>query len=128
MILSDVRPVFACCLAKAFKRVEESRTCNEVFKLKLNSDMLEKCDTQVIELHFEIVHPFLDGLGFEVPTVLMLQKLFRESDDCRNQKLSKYTKADSRNSWSLYEANKFHIVLSLSNRYPWDFLYIINIY
>ena len=90
---------------------------NEVIRLSVNMESLEKADVAAITRWFDIAHPFCDVMECMIPTRCQLHIKLRERDDEAHGKISKMKMMSSRDAWAAYEASKFHDLLSLANRY-----------
>ena len=66
-IVQIVTAIEACC-AKLLVRVQYSPIENELFRLVVNVDNVEKVDLTVVENYFDVVHPFMDHLMCQLPT------------------------------------------------------------
>lgn len=99
------------------KTILQSKVSNELFRMSLNADMIEKCDVSVIERHFEQVYEFMKRRHLHIPTTMQSKQCLVALDNKMQKKLSKVKSRASQEAWAEYESSKWHAILSLSNRY-----------
>ena len=108
---------FDTALGARFEELSKFKNDNEVFRMSLNVDQVEKADGHAIDRWFEILHPFCDIMHCMVPSTSQLQLMFKSRDQHWRRKLSKMSSAASVDAWAHYEATKMHELLALTNKY-----------
>ena len=108
--LGDVQVALEAACSILFKEILKDKAENEVFRLHLNADGLERVTSTVIEQYFDAIYAFGDSLRCRIPTPSVI-------DRNKNFKISKFGLAGSRHAWYDYEMGKWHRILSLVNRY-----------